>query len=131
MKRLHVFRNACYISLSSAAAPWLSLKILVGTLTNNETSVCDSLDIVQHFPRSLLQSVSNLLARPDKTSLPRDVVSDVFENPLPRNSSVMKCLKQCGLESSEGARVASGSVTNPLQVSNGRKSHATLWPDHQ
>lgn len=64
----------------------------------------DSLDIVRHFLRSLLPSVSNLLEEPDKTALPRDGVSEMFENLLPRNSSVMKCLKQCGLEKRWGMR---------------------------
>lgn len=78
--------------------------MITGTLTDYEASVWESLDIDRHFPPSLLPSASNLLEGPDKSALPRDGVSEMFENPLPRNSSVMKCLKRCGLERRGGVR---------------------------
>lgn len=84
-----------------------NVQLQIVSLTNSRSqahwqiikqSVWDSLDIVRHFPRLPLPSVPNLLEGPEKGARPADGVSEMFENPLPHNSSVMKCLKKCGLE---------------------------------
>lgn len=90
---------------------------IAGTLTDHEASVRDSLDMEQHFPRSLLHLFPTCCRDQTRTTLPGDGVSEMFENPLPHNSSVMKCLKLLRAGEEEGRNeVVSGSVTNPLQV---------------
>ncbi|CAB1454454.1 unnamed protein product [Pleuronectes platessa] len=81
------------LTKKSAAVTSLHRLPMPGALTDDEVSVADSSDTLDDFP----PSVSNLLRGPDYPGPGQEMESGkLFERPLPHNSSVMKCLKQCG-----------------------------------
>lgn len=100
--------------------PFFCTFFILEKQTSHETRVGDSLNTVMHFSSHLFPTCWWDETKP---ALPRYGVTVVFENSLPHNSSVMKCLKCL-----EGSGVQENETFKPSACFYGpKKSHTTFY----